>query len=105
MVYYSEAIMTLSLDTPGDKQKQVAKRFREMRLSQGLMQTTVAERAQVACSSLKRFEHTGEISLSSLVRIALVLGALDDFDNLFHTRENTSLENWIRPQTRKRGRS
>ena len=97
--------MTLSLDTPSDKQKQIAKRLRDMRLYQKLKQTTVAERSSVACSTLKRFEHTGEISLASLLRIALVLGALDDFDLLFRERETVSIENWIQPTTRKRGRA
>ncbi len=73
----------LSLDSPHDKQMQVALRLKNIRLSQNLKQETVAERSGVSLSSLKRFEKIGEISLANLALISIVLGVLNDFDHLF----------------------
>lgn len=44
-----------------------------------LTQEGLAQRSGVSLGSLKRFEHTGQISLESLLKLALVLGCLDDF--------------------------
>ena len=50
----------------------------------------------VPYSTLKRFEHTGEISLSSLIRIAFALGCAEDFDKLFAPGEQiNSIEDII----------
>lgn len=45
-------------------------------------QSTLAERAGVSLASLRRFEQTGQISLSSLLRLSFVLGRLSDYDAL-----------------------
>ncbi len=45
-------------------------------------QEGLAKRAGVSWSSLKRFEYTGLVSLDSLLRLALVLGCLDDFEQV-----------------------
>jgi transcriptional regulator with XRE-family HTH domain len=45
-------------------------------------QEEIATRAGVSWSSFKRFEREGLIALDSLLRIALVLECLDDFEKL-----------------------
>lgn len=47
-----------------------------------LTQEGLASRAGMSWSSLKRFEYTGLISLESLLKLALILGCLDDFDGV-----------------------
>ncbi len=47
-----------------------------------LSQKELAERSGVTWASLKRFERQGLIALESLLKLALVLGCLDDFDRL-----------------------
>lgn len=65
----------------------VRNRFRGIRKNVKMTQITLAERSGVSLGSIKRFEHTGEISLSSLLKLAFVLGYESDFNNLF-TRKN-----------------
>lgn len=65
----------------------VSTRFRNARKTVKMSQATLAERSGVSLGSIKRFERTGEISLSSLLKLALVLGYESDFNNLF-TRKN-----------------
>jgi transcriptional regulator with XRE-family HTH domain len=74
--------MSIELKTPRDAQRELAGRFKARRLSMNLSQEGLAARAGVSWSSLKRFEHTGLIALDSLLKLALVLGCLGDFDRV-----------------------
>ena len=84
-------MLTLNLDTPLDKQRKTALRMRELRMQRNLRQEDLAVRSGVALGTLRRFERTGEISLSSLAKLALALGTLDDLDHLFEERPATSI--------------
>ena len=57
-----------------------------------LTQQELSVRADVSLPSLRRFEQKGEISLSALVRIAVVLDAQDGFLSLFPRQEYRSIE-------------
>lgn len=57
--------------------------FRQFRLAQNLTQKGLALRSGVSLGSIKRFEASGEISLSSQLDIAMALGCLRDFESLF----------------------
>jgi transcriptional regulator with XRE-family HTH domain len=81
----------------------VAKRAKTMRLAQNLSQKSMAARSGVSEASLKRFEHTGEISFASLLKISTVLGCLDDFAALFAPRETVSIDEIVKKR-RIRGR-
>jgi hypothetical protein len=48
----------------------------------------------VSYASLRRFETSGEISLSSLLKIAQALGALEDFNQLFKHKIITDLKDF-----------
>lgn len=52
----------------------------------------LAKRSGVSYGSIRRFEETGNISLSSLLRIASILGYLEDFESLFDRPALTSLK-------------
>ena len=73
----------LSLLVPQDIMLAYAKRVRTLRIQFGITQKELAQRVGVAEGTIKRFEQTGEIQLRSLLAIALVLGRLDEFANIF----------------------
>jgi transcriptional regulator with XRE-family HTH domain len=74
--------LSIEIRTPQDVLLEIAGRFKARRLAMNLSQEGLATRSGVSWSSLKRFEHTGLIALDSLLRIALVLDCLGDFDKL-----------------------
>ena len=73
----------------------LAERVKTRRREGKISQKELAERSGVSFASIRRFESTGEISLSSLLRIAVVLGYETDFDNLFTRRNYQSIEEII----------
>lgn len=80
---------------------------RQKRLTLNMSQKTLASRSGVSLSVLKKFEHTGKISLESLLKLALVLDALPECMTLFQEKsydELSSLEELFKDKTRKRGR-
>ena len=60
----------------------LVQRSRAHRARKKLSQQQLAEQSGVSLGSLKRFETSGQISLESLLKIALTLGCLSDFDQL-----------------------
>ena len=68
-----------------------AGRFRNARRTAKISQMTMAERSRVSLGSIKRFERTGEISLSSLIKLAMVLGYEEDFNDLFRHKNYQSI--------------
>lgn len=74
--------MALTLNTPQDTLGAVRDRFKARRLAMNLTQNGLAARAGVALGSLKRFEQTGLVSFDSLLKLALVLECLGDFDKV-----------------------
>jgi len=74
----------------------IKERLRARRREGKISQSALAERSGVSLGSIKRFEDSGEISLSSLLRIAAILGYETDFDKLFERKNYQSLEEVIR---------
>jgi transcriptional regulator with XRE-family HTH domain len=70
-------------------------RVRQRRREGKISQAALAEKSGVSLGSVKRFEGSGDISLSSLLRIAVVLGYEADFDNLFVRVNYQSIEDVI----------
>lgn len=87
--------------------KDIAKRAKTIRLEFAYTQESLALHSGVSLGSIKRFEHTGKISLESLIKIALTLSALEDFELLFQNKPShriTSLDAMLKlPKKRKRG--
>ena len=74
--------MAVSLKSPKDVLEEVRDRFKRRRLALNLSQAGLAKRSGVALGSLKRFETTGLVAFDSLLKLALVLDCLGDFDGL-----------------------
>jgi transcriptional regulator with XRE-family HTH domain len=93
--------------TPPEIQTLIAQQARALRLKINLSQKTLSEKSGVSYGSLKKFEQTGQISLESLLKLAVVLGRIDDFKMLFSPSPLTSalsLDELIEAKKRKRGR-
>ncbi|RKY23995.1 MAG: XRE family transcriptional regulator [Planctomycetota bacterium] len=92
---------------PAETAKALAGRAKALRLLKGWTQNTLAERAGVTASSLRRFEATGKASLELVLKVAHVLARLEEFDQLFQPPPAQSieeLEQRTAKPTRKRGR-
>ena len=70
-----------------EKQLEIAKRFVAIRKSLKVSQQKLSFISGVSYASIIRFEKSGDISLSSLVKLALALQLYDDLDNLFKNRK------------------
>lgn len=80
------------LKSPDEINREIAGRMSRRRKEKRITQVQLAQYANVSLGSLKRFERTGEISLTSLVKLAFALGYEDDFDALFARRGYASIE-------------
>ena len=83
------------MKTPKEYGMEIAVNLKRLRKSKKLSQTELAARSGVSYGSLKRFEQTGEISLESLLRIAVVLQAAEPFADLFKPTEIKSIQEII----------
>ena len=63
--------------------KKLLKKLKRSRLKLNLSQQSLSEKSGVSYGTLKKFEQKGQISLESLLKIALALGEMDKFENLF----------------------
>lgn len=73
----------------------IRNRVRNKRKTLKLSQEELANRSGVSFGSVKRFENTGEISLTSLLKIAVVLESEEDFNSLFVRKNYQSLQEVI----------
>ncbi len=64
----------IDLLTPEDAFSKIAPLMREHRVSKNFTQMALSERSGVSLSVLKKFEHSGRISLESFVKLTFVLG-------------------------------
>ena len=70
-------------ETPAEITLDLAKRVKKIRKRRKITQKQLADRSNVSYATLKKFEQTGQISLISLVKIAMELGLADEFKALF----------------------
>lgn len=79
-----------------EKQLEISQRFKIIRKNRKVSQQRLSELSGVSYASIRRFEKTGDISLASLVKLALALQLYDDLDNLFKVqKEYKSIEEVI----------
>lgn len=97
--------MSIMLKTPTEVMKELGMKARAKRLTQNLSQSGMAARSGVSLGSLKRFEATGQISLESLLKIAMSLNCMRDFEEVFcETPQRGSLFSETKEaKTRQRG--
>ncbi|MDO4178766.1 MAG: helix-turn-helix transcriptional regulator [Phascolarctobacterium sp.] len=81
--------------TPGEIIKQTGAKVRMIRMRRKITQEELAKKSGVSLSSLKRFEHTREISYLSLAKIASALEVEDELKNLFEKVPYNSIEEII----------
>ncbi len=67
-------------------------RFKARRKEKKLSQVELANKSDVSYASIKRFEQSGEISLESLMKLAMAMNMLTDFDMLFKNSKVTSIK-------------
>lgn len=89
------AIFNESLKAPETYMLQIAQRERVIRKKRKLSRADLSKRSNVSYGSLKRFEETGNISLASLIKIAIALDCIDEFESLFRTKKPESIEDII----------
>ncbi len=82
----------LQMTNPNELAANLGAQTRALRLVKGWTRQTLASRAGVTPSSLKRFENTGKSSLDLLLKVAHALGRLDEFSNLFQPPVAQSIE-------------
>ena len=85
----------LNFKTPHEVAMELAEKEKAKRKYKKLTQQQLADRSGVSLGSLKRFEQTGEISLTSLLKLAFVLDSLKDFEGLFPKTEYKSIQEII----------
>jgi transcriptional regulator with XRE-family HTH domain len=99
--------MALFFTTPQEMAERISKHAQAKRLFLNLSQKTLSERSGISLGVIKKFERTGKISLESLLKIALILGALEDFKDVFKPTPPEylgSLDDILNDKRRKRGR-
>ena len=89
------AIFNDLMKTPETYMLQIAQRERVIRKKNKLSRADLSKRSNVSYGSLKRFEETGNISLASLVKIAIALDCVEEFETLFRARMPESIEDII----------
>ena len=89
------AIFNESLKAPETYMLQIAQRERVIRKKRKLSRADLSKRSNVSYGSLKRFEETGNISLASLIKVAIALDCIDEFESLFRTKNPESIEDII----------
>lgn len=85
----------LFLKSPNQINKDLATRIRTRRKEAKISQAQLSLRSDVSLGSIKRFESSGEISLTSLIKIAFALGLENDFDTLFTKKGYASIQEVI----------
>ncbi len=81
-------MLSINIQTPSSIMELLKQKFKEKRLDTQLTQEGLANRSGVSLGSIKRFESSGEISLKSLLKLALVLECLDDFLNIANQKSS-----------------
>ena len=67
-------------------------RFKLRRKELKLTQKKLSTRSGVSYGSIRRFESSGDISLSSLLKIANAMDTLNEFNEIFNTPLYTNLK-------------
>ncbi len=99
-------MLPLELRSPSEIADLLAQRVRALRLERGWTQQEIADRSGISLATYRRFEQSGRISLERLLKLAVILDAQGEFENLFTlppARSLSDLEKEDRP-TRKRGK-
>jgi transcriptional regulator with XRE-family HTH domain len=67
--------------------REISQRFKTRRKALKLTQKELSQKSGVSLGSIKRFEQSGQIAFESLLKLALVLECLEDFEEVCGERE------------------
>lgn len=84
--------------TPMEISNEIVANERKRRKEAHLTQEQLSKKAGVSLGSIKRFERTGEIALTSLIKISVALGYQEDFLQLFVKKQYQSIQEIIDEQ-------
>ena len=96
-------MISIEYKTQAEILQDIGARAKSARLRENMSRKTLAEKAGVAEASLKRFETTGHISLSSLVQVLTALDRLSELDELLAEQAPLSIRE-LDATKRQRGR-
>jgi transcriptional regulator with XRE-family HTH domain len=88
-------MIDINFKTPTLLGNKISNNVRVLRKVHKISMRRLSEMSGVSYGSIKRFEASGEISLTSLLKIALVLDCADDFENLFANSRPQSIQEII----------
>lgn len=91
-------MIILDKKTPREIAEEIALNMKTRRKKKKLSQAALAIQSGVSLASIKRFENKFEISLMSLIKIGIILGAEDDFSALFKQKVYNSIQEVIDEQ-------
>lgn len=94
IILYMNNLFNLLL-SPREIQNQIAENLKVKRKVKKISQQELSVISGVSYGSIKRFENNGEISLQSLVKIAMALGCEEELLNLFKMNEYASIQEVI----------
>lgn len=80
-------MLSININTPESIIQTLKDNFKNRRLSLNLTQEGLANKSGVSLGSLKRFESSGQISLKSLLKLAVILDCLGDFLHIAQKKE------------------
>ena len=89
------AIFNDKLKMPETYMLEMAEREKTLRKKKKLSRAALSEKSNVSYGSLKRFEETGNISLSSLVKLSIALECPEGLEGLFPPLKPQSIEDII----------
>ncbi|MBQ9699594.1 MAG: helix-turn-helix transcriptional regulator [Lachnospiraceae bacterium] len=84
--------------TPKEMSSAIAERVRKIRKRKKISQAELSRRSGVSFGSVKRFEQSGEISLASLIKIAIALDISNELEQLFDDVTPQSIEEILNEQ-------
>lgn len=93
--------LLLNQNNPNYLARKIAENSKKKRISCNFTQQELAERSGVSLSSLKRFEQKAEISLTSLLKIAIALDETETILSLFTETKATSIDDYLKENTLK----
>ena len=94
--------MSINIQSSSDLQRKLAAKAKARRLAENLSRRTLANKSGVSQASIKRFETSGEVSLSNLLNIAFALNCTKEFDVLFDPKAPDSIAE-LQASPRQRG--
>jgi len=96
-------MISIEYKTPAQILQDIGLRAKSARLRDNMSRKTLADKAGVSEASLKRFETTGQVSLSSLVQLLMALDRLAELDELLAEKTPLSVRE-LNDTQRQRGR-